>query len=222
MSRGPVPARSEEPWIPDDDDWLRILRHVLTRECLRNQVLILVCYDGALRRAECIALRVDDIDWAHCTITVRAATTKNGRRRVVALSRTTAQKLEEYVATERTRLVAAYGGDAAGPLFLSESYRNPGQPLTVWTFNDVMEKVRQAVGLPALTPHTLRHLLATDIVRGGLTLDEVGHYLGHASLATTQLYVHRDTATVARRIRAATTWRDAQVQRLIAKGRDDG
>lgn len=221
VRRGPVPVVQQEPWIPGDDVWMDILRHFFRRECLRNQVLLLVCYDGALRRAECLGLRVDDINWRDRTITVRAETTKNKRERIVALSKVTYEKLEEYVTTERARLVADYGSDEDGPIFLSESHRNPGRPITVWTFNDVMERTRAVVGTPALTPHKLRHLMLTDLTRGGMALDEVGRYAGHASLASTELYVHRDKRTLARHVQKVTAWRDAQVQRLIAEMQDD-
>jgi site-specific recombinase XerD len=58
-------------------------------------------------------------------------------------------------------------------------------------------------------------LMLTDLVRGGMSLDEVGHYAGHASLATTGLYVHPERSQVARDVRKATRWRDEQVRRLI-------
>lgn len=215
ISRGPVPNPRQEPWIPDDDVWERILRHFLEKESLRNQVLLFACYDGALRRQECLLLRVDDIDHQSLTIKVRAETTKNGRERFIVLSPLTYQKLQQYIARDRKRLIEDYGGDEGGLLFLSESHRNPGQPLSIWTFQDLMKKVRQLVGAPGLTPHKLRHLMLTDLVRGGMSLDEVGYYAGHSSLNTTNLYVHPKRSTVARHIRKATKWRDDQIHQLI-------
>src|SRR5436305_1312946 len=126
--------------------------HFLEHESLRNQVLLLVCYDGALRREECLRLRVDDIDEKSLTIKVRADMTKNRKERLVVLSPVTYQKLHQYVTRERSRLIEDYGGDSSGTIFLSESHRNPGQPLSVWTFQDVIKKVRKLVGTPALTP----------------------------------------------------------------------
>ncbi len=85
VSRGPVPTPRQDPWVPDDDAWERILRHFLAHESMRNQLLLLVCYDGALRRQECLRLRVEDIDHQALTIKVRAETTKNGKERLVLL-----------------------------------------------------------------------------------------------------------------------------------------
>ena len=214
-SRGPVPATRQDPWIPDDKVWARILQHFLEHESLRNQVLLLVCYDGALRRQECVLLRVEDIDHKSLTIKVRAETAKNGKERLVVLSPITYQKLHQYLTRERSRLIEDYGGEEGGFIFLSESHRNPGQPISVWTVQDVIKKVRKLVGAPGLTPHKLRHLMLTELVRGGMELSEVNYYAGHASLATTNLYVHPKRSIVARHVRKATKWRDDQMRRLI-------
>jgi len=215
VSHGPVPTPRQEPWIPDDEVWQRILMHFLAWESLRNQVLLLVCYDGALRRQECVLLRVEDIDHHSLTIKVRAETTKNGKERFAVLSPMTYQKLQEYITKERARLVEDYGAEDSGTLFLSESHRNPGQPISIWTFQDVIKKVRTILGTPGLTPHKLRHLMLTDLVRGGMSLDEVGHYAGHSSLATTGLYVHLERSKLAHHVREAARWRDEHVQHLI-------
>jgi|SRR5579859_3223449 len=214
-SRGPVPMPRLEPWVPDDDTWERILRHFLAYESLRNQVLLLVCYDGALRRQECLRLRIDDIDKESLTIKVRAETTKTRRERLVVLSSITYQKLHLYITRERARLIEDYGGEPEGFIFLSESHRNPGKPLSVWTFQDVMKKVRKLIGTPALTPHKLRHLMLDDLVRGGMEIHEVSYYAGHASLESTNLYLHPQRETVARHVRKATKRRDEQMRRLI-------
>lgn len=221
VSRGPVPNPRQEPWIPDDDVWERILRHFFEKESLRNQVLLLVCYDGALRRQECLLLRTDDIDHPSLTIKVRAETTKNGKERFVVLSPITYRKLHQYISRDRRRLIEDYGGDEDSFIFLSESHRNPGQPLSIWTFQDLMKKVRKLVGSPELTPHKLRHLMLTDLVRGGMPLEEVAYYAGHSSLDTTNLYIHPKRSTVAHHIRSATKWRDNQMQRLIMEVQTD-
>jgi integrase/recombinase XerD len=214
-SRGPVPMPRLEPWVPDDDTWERILRHFLAHESLRNQVLLLVCYDGALRRQECLRLRVEDIDDTSLTIKVRAESTKNRKERLVALSSITYQKLHQYITRERARLIEDYGGDADGVIFLSESHRNPGQPLSVWTFQDIIKKVRKLIGISALTPHKLRHLMLNDLVRAGMETHEVSYYAGHASVESLNPYLHPQRDEVARHVRRASRRRDEQMKRLI-------
>jgi len=219
ISRGPVPAARAEAWIPDDVVWERILRHFLAHESLRNQVLLFVCYDGALRREECLRLRVEDIDDISLTIRVRADMTKNRNERQVALSPLTYQKLSLYVTRERARLIEDYGGDTRGSIFLSESHRNPGQPLSVWTFQDIIKKVRKLIGAPALTPHKLRHLMLNDLLRAGMERHEVSYYAGHISPESLNPYLHPQRQEVACHVRKATKWRDEQVKRLIEESK---
>jgi site-specific recombinase XerD len=57
--------------------------------------------------------------------------------------------------------------------------------------------------------------MLTDLVRGGMELHEVSYYAGHASLDTTNLYLHPKRTTVARHVRKATKWRDERVKQLI-------
>src|SRR6266567_6038013 len=77
QERGLVPVPTSVPWIPDERQWKAILKHVLTNCSLRDQVIVLLAHDGALRREEIVQLRFDDIDWRTHTITIRAETTKN-------------------------------------------------------------------------------------------------------------------------------------------------
>jgi integrase/recombinase XerD len=60
--RGPLSRRTRLPWIAPTDVWRRIVLHVITHETVRNRAMILVAYDGALRREELVRVRVDDYD----------------------------------------------------------------------------------------------------------------------------------------------------------------
>ncbi|MGC0951794.1 tyrosine-type recombinase/integrase, partial [Pantoea agglomerans] len=68
--------------IPDDEQWLRFLKHVSTAS-LRDRLMLALAYFGALRRAEVTALTLEDIDPAHRLIRIRPETTKSRRERVV-------------------------------------------------------------------------------------------------------------------------------------------
>jgi site-specific recombinase XerD len=78
-ARGPLPPPRRLPWIAPADLWERIVLHVVTRESARNRAMILVAYDGALRREELVGLRDDDYDRPRSLLKVRAATSKSGR-----------------------------------------------------------------------------------------------------------------------------------------------
>ncbi len=70
-SRGLLPRYQKLPWLPSDEEWQKVLRS-LEGELLRNQVMLLIAYDGALRREELVRLEVGDFDFAYQQIRVRA------------------------------------------------------------------------------------------------------------------------------------------------------
>jgi len=213
--RGPVSKQKRLPWVPSDAVWEQLVVHVLLNEDTRTKAMILLAYDGALRREELMSLRVDDIDWARGIMTVRAETTKGGRMRSVPISAAVLHLVREYLEGNRRALIAAYDGDDAGPIFLSESTRNPGRPLVVGAFDEIIERVRLSLNLPALTPHTLRHQRCTTLKRAGVTLDDIALFAGHKSTETTRLYIHMAPTELSKRIRAKVDAFDAPIQALV-------
>jgi len=213
--RGLVRPRGRLPWVVPADVWERIVLHVVTRETAGNRALLLVAYDGALRREELVRLRGDDYDRRRGLLRVRAETSKSGRERWVPLSPFAQRALDYYLDRQRRALVAAYGLDEGGPLFLSESTRNPGRPLAPGAVNDVVEALRAALGLPQLHPHTFRHQRLTALKVAGVPLEDIALFAGHASTETTRLYLHLAPAELGAKIRAATRGTDAPLERLL-------
>ena len=123
-----MPRLTKLPWIPNDQQWLDILK-VAAGEPVRNRVMLALAYDAALRREELCSLRTDDVDPARRLLRIRAETTKNRLERVVPYSAVTGVLLQGYLAHR------AGISRARGLLWLSESRRNHGQPLTLWTWS---------------------------------------------------------------------------------------
>jgi len=169
--------------IPSDQEWQYLL-HGLKGEILRNQVMLLIAYDGALRREELVQLEVSDFDFAYRQIRVRAEHAKNGRERIVGYEKTTSRPLEAYLRQRRTL------STKRGPLFLSESHRNASNPLALVTWSKVVQKLAARAGLPRFTTHTPRHLRLTHMARAHMELHQIATYAGHKSLASTMLYIH--------------------------------
>jgi integrase len=213
--RGLVRTRGRLPWVAPADVWAGIVLHVVTRETARNRALLLVAYDGALRREELVGLRGDDYDRRRALLRVRAETSKSGRERWVPLSPFGQRALDHYLDRQRRALVEAYALDPGGPLILSESTRNPGRPLAPGAVNDVVEALRGALGLPQLHPHTFRHQRLTALKAAGVPLDDIALFAGHASTETTRLYLHLAPAELGAKIRAATRGADAPLERLL-------
>lgn len=213
--RGPATPRKRLPWVPSDEVWEQFVHHVLLNEDARTKAMILLAYDAALRREELMSLRVDDIDWARGIVAIRPEITKNGRMRHVPVSAFVLHLVRHYIEGNRRALITAYDGEDTGPVFLSESTRNPGRPLVIGAFDEIIERVRAQVGLSALTPHTLRHQRCTILKRAGVDLDDIALFAGHKSTETTRLYLHLAPSELSRRIRAKVELFDAPIRALV-------
>jgi integrase len=213
--RGLVPGLTKLPWIPSEQEWLRLLE-VARSEPVRNRVMLALAYDAALRREELCLLRTDDVDPAHRTLRIRAETTKNRLERVVPYSAPTGVLLSEYLAHR------ASVSRARGPLFLSESRRNRAQPLSLWTWSKVVRRIALASGVDRFSTHTTRHLCLTDLARMGWEVHAIAAFAGHRHTDSTLRYIHlsgRDLADkLGRGMEHIHAWR-AQALADMAEGR---
>jgi len=212
--RGLVHVPTSIPWIPDERQWKKILKHVLTDCSTRDQTIVLLAHDGALRREEVVLLRVDDIDWRTHTIAIRAEITKNKLAGTIVLSHPTFTRLKEYIAEDRAALIKCYGADWNGPIFLSDSPRNPGQPITKWTVKDIFDRIRENLHIPQLTPHKMRHLMLTELKKGGMDLLDISRYGRHRRVASTEIYLHTDLSDLARNVNKAHNRLEKLIQQV--------
>jgi site-specific recombinase XerD len=181
--RGIVPRYHKLPWIPNEDQWQLLIRR-LQAEAVRNKVMFLLAYDAALRREELCSLRIDDFDFAHRLLTVRAEVAKGRHERTVPYSMISAALLGECLRYRRSLTLAP------GALFLSESRRNRAEPITIWTWSKVVERLARESDVRRFTTHTSRHLCLTDLARSGWDLHEIATFAGHKSIETTKAYIH--------------------------------
>lgn len=219
--RGLVPAPASTPWIPDERQWSMILTHVFAHCSMRDQAIVLLAHDGALRREEIVLLRVDDIDWRTHTIAIRAGVTKNKLAGTIVLSHPTWTRLKQYIEEDRATLIKCYGGDPDGLIFLSDSQRNPGRPITKWTIKDLFDRIRDALHLPQLTPHKMRHLMLTELKKSGMELLDVSRYARHRRLSSTEIYLHTDLSDLARQVNQAHRHLEQLVAAVEAKGHEE-
>ena len=133
------------------------------------------------RVAELVGLDVDDIDRARGTARVLG---KGDKERTVPLGRPALEAVDAWVAQGRPLLVTAASGPA---LLLGARGGRLGQR-SVRTL--VHRALGDVPGAPDLGPHGLRHTAATHLLEGGADLRSVQELLGHATLATTQIYTH--------------------------------
>jgi integrase/recombinase XerD len=144
---------------------------------LRDHAILELLYAGGLRVSELTGLREEDLSLDAGRALVRG---KGDKERIVPLGRVAVAAIEKYLRDARPLLVRKRGR-AAGELFLSVR----GAPLTrQW----VWHLVKSADG--HASPHMLRHSCATHMVEHGADLRTVQTLLGHADIATTQVYTH--------------------------------
>jgi len=207
--RGIVPRYRKLPWIPSEEQWQAVLQAARI-EPVRNRMMLALAYDAALRREELCSLTVADVDPAVRMVRIRAETTKGrSRDRVVPYSAATGELFAEYL-RERRAL-----SRERGPLFISASRRNRGEPVSVWTWSKVIENISERAGVRRFTTHTLRHLCLTDLARAGWDLHEIALFAGHRSVQTTMLYIHLSGRELAKKLERGMAeihaWRASQL-----------
>jgi integrase/recombinase XerD len=162
---------------------------------LRDRAILETLYSTGLRRAELCALDLYDLDQGGELVRVRCG--KGGRDRVVPIGSCALAAVRRYLREARPELVATPKEPA---LFLAAVTR---RRLGVKTLNLIVRRHAEAAGLAKrVTPHVLRHTCATHLLRGGADIRHVQLILGHASVATTQIYTRvavEDLVTVHRR-----------------------
>jgi integrase len=176
--------------------------------------MLMLAYLCALRREELCALTMADVGIDPRLVRVRAEVTKGRRERVVPYS----DVLDPfYAAYLRHRRMLSR---ESGPLFLSESRRNFGQPVTIWTWSKVVARLANRSGLPHFSTHTLRHLRLTDLARSGWDLHAIAAFAGHRSTDTTLRYIHRSGRELAAQLAAGMAeihaWRTALMAEVLS------
>jgi site-specific recombinase XerD len=164
---------------------------------LRDRAIVEVTYAAGLRISEVAAARLSDIDVGRGEIRVLG---KGRKERLGMLGGPARDALEAYLHQARPVFAVAAGADGSDALFLGTS----GRALGVRGVRMRIDRLVRRAGLPERTsPHTLRHSFASHMLEGGADLRVVQELLGHASLATTQVYTHVSPGRLRSSYRAA-------------------
>jgi integrase/recombinase XerD len=148
---------------------------------LRDRALLEVMYACGLRVSEAIALELGDVDLEEGMLRARG---KGSKERMVPVGREAVAAIGGYIARGRPRLV---GARVESRVFVNHR----GSSLTRQGLYKIIQNHARAAGLERqMTPHTLRHTFATHLLAGGCDLRSLQEMLGHADLATTQIYTH--------------------------------
>ncbi|MFM9956709.1 MAG: tyrosine recombinase [Phycisphaerales bacterium] len=150
----------------------------------RDRAMLETMYACGLRASEVCALGRNDM---MNSLGVLRVTGKGDKQRLVPYGKPAEESLLDYLAVCRPRLVKPDGRDR-DRIFLSRTGR-PLERVAVW---QIVTKHASAAGLRDVHPHTMRHTFATHLLTGGADLRVVQELLGHASIATTQIYTRVD------------------------------
>jgi integrase/recombinase XerC len=156
---------------------------------LRDRAVLELLYATGVRVGELCGLDLLDLDRARRVVRVLG---KGSRERSVPYGRPADQAVADYLERGRPSLA----GPASGQALLLGARGGRLNPTVV---RRLVGRYARAAGLPPTTPHGLRHSAATHLLAGGADLRSVQELLGHASLASTQIYTH----VSADRLRAA-------------------
>lgn len=176
----PLPEPHRLPRFLPDSDCQRLETFVQTRLDspdplirLENACFLVLAHTG-LRASECVYLQVGDLDLPGRRLVVRQG--KGRKDRVVYLSDLAAQAL--------TRYLGPIPRPAHAPLWI----RPNGRPLRYEWLANKMTALGLAAGVAEVTPHRLRHSLATRLLNAGMDITRIQKLLGHTQLSTTQVY----------------------------------
>jgi len=157
-----------------------------TETDLRDRAIIELLFTSGLRVAELINLNRDSVNLDRREFIVRG---KGQKDRPVFISKTAAEKVSDYLQARTDQLPA---------LFLNNSRNSPAagtsgdyRRLSPRSIQRIIEQRARAAGITKhVTPHTLRHSFATDLLMNGADLRSVQSMLGHSDISTTQIYTH--------------------------------
>ncbi len=166
---------------PEELERLFSIPKIETIRGLRDRAILETLFSTGLRISELVGLDRDKVNLKRDEFSVKG---KGGKIRLVFLSEAARDWIKKYLLIRR---------DEYKPLFLRHERRKTAKPgrLTVRTIQRMIKKYAISAGITKkVTPHTLRHSYATDLLMAGADLRSVQTLLGHSSITTTQIYTH--------------------------------
>ena len=157
-----------------------------TESGLRDRAIIELLYSGGLRVSELVGLNRDSINLERREFVVRG---KGSKDRPIFISQSAADRVQDYLDARTDSLPALFLNNYRHTQSVNTSgnYRR----ITARSVERIVEKYARLAGITKhVSPHTLRHSFATDLLMNGADIRSVQSMLGHADISTTQIYTH--------------------------------
>ena len=157
-----------------------------TESGLRDRAIIELLYSSGLRVSELVNLNRDSINLERREFMVRG---KGSKDRPIFVSKSAANRVQDYLDARTDSLPALFLNNSRNTQAVDTSgnYRR----MTARSVERIVEKYARLAGITKhVSPHTLRHSFATDLLMNGADLRSVQTMLGHADISTTQIYTH--------------------------------
>lgn len=160
--------------------------HPTEKRQYRDLVILVLLYSCGLRRSEAAAVNISDINFDVGQLHVRKG--KGNKERLVPLNRYNLQLLETYVYDIRPIYYKVTGNESLllnqkCTRLLGRDFAKHLKALIIATENtELIDK--------GITPHSLRHSIATHLLHGGMDIETIQQFLGHSHLDTTEIYTH--------------------------------
>ena len=157
-----------------------------TESGLRDRAIIELLYSGGLRVSELVGLNRDSINLARREFVVRG---KGSKDRPIFISEACADRVADYLDARTDSLPALFLNNSKN-LQVADTSGNYRR-MTARSVERIVEKYARLAGITKhVSPHTLRHSFATDLLMNGADIRSVQSMLGHADISTTQIYTH--------------------------------
>ncbi|MFP5041650.1 tyrosine-type recombinase/integrase [Parasediminibacterium sp. JCM 36343] len=152
----------------------------------RDKAMLVIYYSCGLRKTEGASVSIDDIDFDARVLHVRKG--KNYKERFVPFNKTNAAYLQEWIYDYRSQLVK---GKAEPRLFTCMKGGPVDGDVLYRRFKLLQQQaVETSLAGKNVGLHALRHSIATHLLQAGMGLEKISRFLGHSSLASTQIYTH--------------------------------
>ncbi len=159
---------------------------------VRNKVMLYLLYVSGMRVSEMVNLRTHDLHFDTGMVHVQG---KGGKQRIIPLAHPIMTMLKDYITDTHPELIHQKGTDSKTDYLFPIRYGGVLKPISRQAFWVILNDLCTKSGMDrTISPHKLRHSLATHMLKNGADLRSLQMLLGHENVATVQIYTHLETS----------------------------